>query len=252
MPRVAARKTVKLRQSVHHDLTVYALAASAAGVGALALAQPAAAEIIYTSEHQTIRTNHIFAIDLNHDGTTDFTIENRFRESHGGYLYLHWNLQAKPGAGGAIVSSGPYQSAAALKKGETIGPRAPWRAKLAVMEYQAMEFGYTFYNGPWNDVVNAYLGMRFQIDGQDHYGWTRLTVQWEDGGTRLLAELTGYAYETDANTPIIAGDTDGANAAYENSGPTREMEVTSQPELESPTLGALSLGSSGLAMWRRP
>jgi hypothetical protein len=249
---VAARKTAKLRPSVNHDLTVYALAASAAGVGALVLAQSAAAEVIYTSAHQTIRPNHIFAIDLNHDGMTDFTIQNRFRESHGGYLYLHWNLQAKPGAGGAIVSSGPYHSAAALKKGETIGPRAPWQAKLEVMEYQAIEFGYTFYNGPWNDVVNAYLGLRFQIDGQDHYGWARFTVQWEDGGTRLLAELTGYAYETEANTPIIAGDTGGANAANESSSPASEMEVTSHRESESPTLGALSLGSSGLALWRHP
>ena len=79
-PAAGARKTGKLRQSAQHDLTVYALAAGAAGVGVLALAQPSTAEIIYTSAHQTIRPNHRFAIDLNHDGITDFTIQNIFRD----------------------------------------------------------------------------------------------------------------------------------------------------------------------------
>ncbi len=46
-PSVKLRKTVNLGQSVHHDLTVYALAAGAAGVSVLALAQPADAEVVY-------------------------------------------------------------------------------------------------------------------------------------------------------------------------------------------------------------
>jgi hypothetical protein len=252
-PAAAARKTVKLRPSVHHDLTVYALAASAAGVGVLAIAQSSAAEVIYTSAHQNIRPYHMFAIDLNHDGKTDLAIENIFRESHGFYIYIHSKLQVKPETGAAIASSGPYHYGAVLKKGETIGPQAPWGSKVEVMEARAIEFGYTFYYGYWQNVVNGYLGVRFQIDGQDHYGWARVSVQWEGRlQLRLLAELTGYAYETEANTPIIAGDTGGANAANESSSSISEMVVTSQPELESPTLGALSLGSSGLGMWRRP
>jgi hypothetical protein len=255
MPRAAeARKAVKLRQSVNHDLTVYALAASAAGVGVLALAQPAAAEIVYTSTHQTIRPNHMFAIDLNHDGKIDFTIDNIFRESHGGYIYIHSKVHVKPAAGAAIVSSGPYHYGAVVKKGETIGPQAPWASRLELMDARAIEFGYTFYYGNWQNIVNGYLGLRFQIDGQDHYGWARVSVQWEKGRLqrKLLAEVTGYAYETEANTPIIAGDTGGANAGIENSGPGSETAVTFQPEAKAAILGALSLGSSGLAIWRRP
>ena len=56
--------------------------------------------------------------------------------------------------------------------------------------------------------------------------------------------------------PIPAGGTGGANAATEtfgpeNSSPTSEMLVTSQSEPKPASLGALSLGSSGLAIWRR-
>ena len=42
----------KLSDSVHHQLSLYALAASAAGVGVLALAQPADAKIVYTPAHK--------------------------------------------------------------------------------------------------------------------------------------------------------------------------------------------------------
>jgi hypothetical protein len=43
-----SRDTVTLSDSVHHQLNMYALAASAAGVSVLALAQPAECKIIYT------------------------------------------------------------------------------------------------------------------------------------------------------------------------------------------------------------
>ena len=43
------RKTANLSESVHQQLKMYAFAATAAGVGVLALAKPAQGKIIYTS-----------------------------------------------------------------------------------------------------------------------------------------------------------------------------------------------------------
>jgi hypothetical protein len=43
-----------LSDSLHHQLSTYALAATAAGVGVLALAQPVEAKIIYTPAHNTL------------------------------------------------------------------------------------------------------------------------------------------------------------------------------------------------------
>jgi hypothetical protein len=57
-------------------LLAYAAAASAAGVGLLALAPAADAKIVYRSAHIEIGPRHIFNLDLNHDGITDFRFSN--------------------------------------------------------------------------------------------------------------------------------------------------------------------------------
>src|SRR5579864_3478767 len=63
----------QLSESLHKQLSAYALAASAAGVGMLALAQPAEARVIYTPAHHKITiVHHHYKLDLNHDRVTDF------------------------------------------------------------------------------------------------------------------------------------------------------------------------------------
>jgi len=57
------------------------------------------------------------------------------------------------------------------------------------------------------------LGLRFVVEGEVHYGWARLSVslghhrQYED----VSGILTGYAYETVPNQPIVTGKTEGAD-----------------------------------------
>jgi hypothetical protein len=125
--------------------------------------------------------------------------------------------------------------------------------------------------GHWFRKDNRYLGLQFQINGQTHYGWARLSVRNFNAG-EMEVGISSFAYETEPNTAIRAGQTKDKTAtsslsrapgaafsssgsgalARTSSGPTSEVFVTSQPEPEPATLGALSLGSSGLAMWRRP
>ena len=50
---------------------------------------------------------------------------------------------------------------------------------------------------------NRYLGLEFRIKGKRHYGWAR--VSFISG----YYTLTGYAYETIPNKPIITGKTHG-------------------------------------------
>jgi len=76
-------------------------------------------------------------------------------------------------------------------------------------------------------VTRRYLGLKFQIYGQTHYGWARLSVHFEGAAGGLEAHLTGYAYETIPNKPIIAGKTHGPDV------------VTVQ---EGGSLGALAAG----------
>jgi hypothetical protein len=82
-----------------------------------------------------------------------------------------------------------------------------------------------------------------------HYGWARLTTGYS-AEFKIAAVLTGYAYETDPETPIIAGDISGAIDANVDgeSGDAKDM-VTN--ELRGYTLGALALGASGMSIWKR-
>lgn len=70
------RKTASLSKSLSHQLNMYALSASAAGVGALALVRPAEGRIVYTPGHHIIGQNQHYNLDLNHDRVTDFSIHN--------------------------------------------------------------------------------------------------------------------------------------------------------------------------------
>lgn len=70
------RKRADLCNSTQQYLNMYAIAASAAGVGMLALAQPGAAKIVNTPTHHIIDKNDIYHLDLNHDGIIDFSFVN--------------------------------------------------------------------------------------------------------------------------------------------------------------------------------
>jgi hypothetical protein len=222
---------------------MYALAATAAGVGMLALAQPAEAKIIYTPTHRTIKTHDILHLDLNHDRIGDFTISNQsFCTSD----ICGRTLRALPVGGnnrvvGAKGIGGPFY-AYALKRGVKIGPRQPFSGKL--MAASGTEYGSV---GQWFNVSDRYLGLKFAIKGKLHYGWARLSVIV--GGGHITAALTGYAYETIPNKPIIAGKTKGTDEIGIEAQASAAAFSAPSPKLA--TLGFLALGAPGLSIWRR-
>ena len=98
-------------------------------------------------------------------------------------------------------------------------------------------------SGPWLGVQNRYLGLKFIIRGKFHYGWARLSA---DGNGEILS---GYAYQTIPDKPIIAGKTHGEDDIDPGSGASLTSPVPDIPEPAS--LGALALGAPGLSIWRR-
>ena len=69
------RRPSAFSESIQARLNMYAIAATAAGVGVLALAQPAQASIVYTPANQRIGANGVYNLDVNHDETADFLIQ---------------------------------------------------------------------------------------------------------------------------------------------------------------------------------
>lgn len=217
----AARMPEKLSASAHRQLNIYALAAGAAGVGMLALAQPAEGKIIYHKTHLVIAGAERYNLDLNHDKITDFSIVNFLSNSCPRCVQ---GLYAVPTGGNSEVGSvkSSIRFAAAMKKGSVIGPKAHFQAESGVMREAFSTQGST---GPWNNVKNRYLGFKFQIKGMAHYGWARLNVTG-NGIKGIVATMTGYAYETIPNKAVVAGQTTGTDGGADERG----------------TLGGLALG----------
>jgi hypothetical protein len=231
----------QLSELFNQRLHMYSVAAGATGVGLLALAQPASGEIVYTPADVTIsaRVLHSYPLDLNGDGTIDVLLNASSRQSidqSGGTS----RIVAEPVPGNGVAGYGGH--ALALKAGQPIGFGRKFSGFLmaTLVTFIGTEFQF---HGQWANVVNRYLGLKFQVDGQTHYGWARLSV----GGKTLQAKLTGYAYETIPNAPIVAGKTSGTDAAALAPSGVPAVQTDAPPA----TLGALAWGAPALAVWRR-
>jgi len=114
-----SRKSSNLSGSLQRQLNTYALAASAAGVGALALAQPAEAKIIYTPVHVVIGHGGVQEYDLHlaHSRAIDFKfIQATSCDAGCSYFFDEFDQNAA----GAMLSS--YGGVVPLKRGAQIGP----------------------------------------------------------------------------------------------------------------------------------
>jgi len=220
------RKTFKISDSLDWQLNSYALMASAAGVSVLALASASEAKIVYTKTYEVTRAGYPLYIDLNHDGINDFLLRTTY---YAGTSYFAVGLDAsgnrnvKNVVAGKRYSHSSYflSAASALPRGAPIGPKRHFSDPhpFMAMEFFDKDVPSSQYSdlGPWvgngGGVRNRYLGLKFVIHGKVHYGWARLSVavghrrQYED----VTGTLTGYAYETVPNKPIIAGKTKGAD-----------------------------------------
>ena len=264
--RKRSPKEPQLSGLLHRRLNAYALAASATGAALLALSPPSEAEIVYTPANSVISRNGSYRLDLNNDGIVDFTI---VEFAKGSSLRSTQSLSVIPERQnqvmcGWVACTSGFSGAAAADFGNKIGT-AQYAWLPFPRDNMARAFnspGFLFSSGSWAHIFQnraRYLGLKFQVDGETHFGWARLNVRFKQTSLRTWqARLTGYAYETIPNKPIIAGQTTGPNddaAAHPNSTlPVRPTSVQRQPPPASPrfaTLGALALGVDGIALWRR-
>jgi hypothetical protein len=222
------------------------MAAAAAGVGVLALAHPAEAEVVIT--HKVISVNGTVSIDINNDGIADFQFGTG--SSVNGYQFFAIANVTPLANGGVVGGPSPYfprSYAAVLKRDVKIGRFAHFVSnRYAIIERFSSSCktycGYE-YRGNWGgDPQNSYLGVKFLIDGEIHYGWVRLKVIFPTD-----VAIESYAYETVADTPICAREVQPCPAPP---GDDATPEETGQ-NVGGPSLGMLALGADGLALWRR-
>lgn len=245
-------------------LSPYSLAAAVAGVSVLALVQPAAGEVVVTEKTIQIPLSSLGAegvgISFANNGVTDVKLILSSFSIFGanGNTLKAVNSTEGQGVLGHHVARQDWASA--LPLGAKIGASANFVSAPgcagAYFSYCGVElaathtssFGSRGVGGPFaGSPKNAYLGVRFQIDGELHYGWVRLTVNTAIG-RRTKAKITAYAYETEPNQPIWAGSTEEATAEAQLPEGIVPENIQSQ---SGPSLGMLALGANGLSLWRR-
>ena len=248
---------VALSESVRHRLDAYALVASAAGVSLLVLAAPAEAEVVYTPAHQIIRNPGSYNLDLNGDGITDVRIfATTISTDEGAVAFL-----VASAAAGNLAKGYPWFTsigagvgwASAIRPGQRIGgSQTRFGYAAATMAIGVVSGGGTASYAAWGNlplIPYRYLGIKFQIDGQTHYGWARMIVKISK--LNIETTLTGYAYETEPNKTIIAG----RGSSFDDIAEPEGSEPTGTPDpvaaIPGPgSLGRLARGAIGLT--RRP
>lgn len=166
--------------SVNGRVNAFVAVTFAVMVTVLGSAYPSRAEIIYQKMDVRIYNQGTYALDLNGDGTTDFTV-----------MFDYGRLMESPASGNGAEGTPPTP----LKRGQQIGPNQQFSTGTQPMYW------------PRNQA--RYLGVSFLINGETHYGWARLStgIAWEGRKSFLFVTLTGYAYETVPGMPINAGQT---------------------------------------------
>jgi hypothetical protein len=164
---------------------------AAAGLGAFALTQPADAAIVYTDvPDATITQGGTLYLNLDGVGYNEFAIA-----AHSNSIRVNpYNVGVQDSK---VLTSGSYY-VHSFTLNDEIGPGA---AQAGGARFAGRVSGPYFYNFVG---TGKYVGLKWDIGGGDfRYGWARLDVTPASNGT---ATLYSFAYETEANTAIGAGE----------------------------------------------
>lgn len=253
---VKNRRKSPLNSRLEENLASYALAAGMAAVGVLALASPAEGKVVFTATHQLLSPNMTLHLDVDKDGVNDFRFGNTNFVSHisypGSFGIVYVVPEGFPGSNAAIATSpSQFAFAQALNSGAGVSSKAIFGGFLNdLIKCGRNQTSQHFHwrSGPWLNVKDKFVGFKFISQGAIHFGWARFTMR-QRAYCKTDAVLTGYAYETLANQPIITGQT--SDSAESTSADVRLPSQNYPPTVPLPTLNSLALGAPGLWIWRK-
>lgn len=161
-------------------------------------------QIIYTDiepDFTSFNVGDNYNLDLNNDGIDDFNLKSFYEADY------YWFEIKSSNSINAIIATNPwYSNPMPLESGYEVFEIVSYA--YPSVSYNTWGFFTTgdcfggeigcYYD--WKLNGDKFLGLRFLINGQTHYGWARLNVvsqtQWV---------FKDYAYNATPNKPIIAG-----------------------------------------------
>ena len=175
--------------------------------GAVVSAAGAQAQVVYTDvnpdyAHDAPQNNGfaVYPLDLNNDQTVDFVIASRDTVTPNATVRL--TLAAPYGAGNAVAGENPagYDYALALDINSMVDSTLNWIAATNTMAYNNNSANP--YDENWNGVTDKYLGLKFVVGANTHYGWARLD-SYAIGDSIVVKD---YAFNATPNGGIMTGD----------------------------------------------
>ncbi|MFN3327068.1 MAG: PEP-CTERM sorting domain-containing protein [Bryobacteraceae bacterium] len=173
--------------------------------------QSQAGSIAYSGPQNITVTNSVggtetHGVDVNGDGFIDFTFAAYFDPG------VVARVNVTPGAGNA---------------GDSISSSSTLTTSTALLR-ETWQYGGVY--GKWGNGTPSYLGLRFLISDNDHYGWAKVSVTTDlNFGSSFT--IHDWAYQTQPDTAILAG------------------EIGEIPEPSS--LALFALGAAGFAALRK-
>jgi hypothetical protein len=177
-------------------ITKNSLGKKLAKYGALSLAiagvADATGQVIYTDIDPDFvgGLGDSFAIDFDGDTFDDVTI---LQSNNGNYELVQANTT---GPNGVVANSNGYLYASNLAYGTPIDGALTFYSGGA-----SFCAGVGYAGSAFCGEGEAYLGVRFDVSGDTHYGWVRVDIADSSNFTVL-----GYAFEATPDTAINAGD----------------------------------------------
>lgn len=211
-----AFKFTAMNKNLQRKLSAYA----ATTAGAVALAGSADAQIIYTDVNPdaVVSDTVYYDLDMDGDAVVDFVFATEGYTTSYGPVNL--SMLYVPVAANAVLGSlymGSYPLPFVMNNGDSISStNTSWNdgSVNGGLQYLSVLTPYGGY-GNWQGQTDKYVGVRFNIGSNTHYGWVRLSVS-ANADTIIIKD---YAYNSQPNIGLLAGETGPLNVAPVNSDP---------------------------------
>jgi len=183
----------------------------------LAIDNTVDAQIVYTKVNDTICPNNSYNLDLNGDGITDFNIVAYSGTARACITY-GWNRSVRfspEGSGGGLAVDRKTLEPIVFNSQQPIDHHYPLSSEIRGTlinrdDVYGQGFGGISQGGPFDTTDhNKFVGLWIKLNKSFYYGWARITILNHPGNHNFngyCAVLTDYAFNTQPNTPILAGE----------------------------------------------
>ena len=203
-------KTQQMKKGIQAKLNAYASAA-----GTIALAGAADAQIVYTdiNPDTMVHDSLIYVLDFDNNGQPELQFATNASSST-----YYATVEVLGNASNAIIGSlfsATYPFPAAMNNGDSISfTNTGWQNQALNSGVQYLGV-VTSSGGTYANFLGAndkYLGVRFSIGPNTHYGWVRLSLS----ASAANITIKDYAYQTLPGVGITAGQLVGIPTAPQN------------------------------------